>query len=286
MSEEDDSSYPQENMTSSQELHEMLEKQYDLWWHLEEPLIRNHFASSSSQSPLSIIDVGCGTGGAIYRLSNLFPNAQLTGVDVVESNVVFANNFVVTHGLDSERIKFQQGSGYDLEDFEDNSFDFVSCRSVLQAVKNPELIVKQLVRILKPNGILHLIGEDYGMFHSSNVISCDKLFNSVIQWFAKTGCDGQIGRKLYSELSREYSTVLHNVNVQYITIDNIKCNKVHFSGMLHYWKDQYSSAIAEYNQDWTSLEQIQQWWDELIQTVESESGYSVWHLPVISAQKK
>ena len=49
-----------------------------------------------------------------------------------------------------------QGAEY-LPSVEDNTFDVVICHNVLEYVENAEAVLKQLVRVLKPGGILSVV---------------------------------------------------------------------------------------------------------------------------------
>ena len=51
--------------------------------------------------------------------------------------------------------------------FKDNSVDAVVCESVLEHVKNPGIIIQEIKRILKPDGIVYLSVPFIAGFHSS-----------------------------------------------------------------------------------------------------------------------
>lgn len=82
-----------------------------------------------------VLDVGCGIG----FVSALYPNFDITGIDI--SDGMLANNPYVWKKAPAEEIPF-----------EDNTFDFVICRSLLHHLEDPRLGLKEMFRVLKPGG--------------------------------------------------------------------------------------------------------------------------------------
>jgi len=82
-----------------------------------------------------ILDVGCGTG----FLSQLFPNFDITGVDI--SDGMLAKN----------PYKWVKGSVYELP-FDSNSFDWVVSRGMLHHLEDPRKGMREMSRVLRPGG--------------------------------------------------------------------------------------------------------------------------------------
>lgn len=57
--------------------------------------------------PLSILEIGCGTGEQLVSLARKFPNARLTGIDISGPNVAIACDLVQREGF-SDRIEVVQ----------------------------------------------------------------------------------------------------------------------------------------------------------------------------------
>jgi len=98
-----------------------------------------------------ILDVGCGTG---YILSQL-PGAQRFGLDlsafmVKRAQERLGKNAAITHG-DAEKLPFP-----------DASFDRVIASSLLSHVLHPEQVVRELKRVVKPDGrvVISVCNED------------------------------------------------------------------------------------------------------------------------------
>lgn len=92
-----------------------------------------------------VLDVGCGTGALLEAIAGKEPRARLAGVDLSEEML----------GVARKRL----GSSADLRlaraeelPFEDSAFDVVVSSSVFHYIRRPEEALKEMWRILKPNG--------------------------------------------------------------------------------------------------------------------------------------
>lgn len=95
-----------------------------------------------------IIDLGCGTGYYLFLLSNLGIKLNLTGFDYDEKAIKEAHDL-----LYEKKIKFISGDLHKIP-FKDNSFDKAVMSEVLEHVDNDKKVLREVYRILKPNGIL------------------------------------------------------------------------------------------------------------------------------------
>ena len=100
------------------------------------------------------LDAGCGAGARdVYDLWS--GGYDIYGIDAVEENIQVARRL---HPEIADRV-----SVADLRlplDFTDNSFDFVTCNAVIQhiaAVRVFKVTLPELVRVLKPGGVLQLM---------------------------------------------------------------------------------------------------------------------------------
>ncbi len=92
------------------------------------------------------LDVGCGSGRIMQALLNLGAQ-EVAGVD--------ANTAAVGERIKDPRTIMVDGNIHNLP-FPDNSFDFVCCNGLLHRKENPELILKEMNRVLKKGGHLFL----------------------------------------------------------------------------------------------------------------------------------
>ena len=109
-------------------------------------LYDNYFSDKASRGS-SILDIGCSTGKALKCFSKN-QDFKLYGVDVRDENV----DGIVFEKCDLEKDRIP---------FEDNSFDFVYSKSVIEHVFNTENFIKETLRVLKPGGVFVIMTPDW-----------------------------------------------------------------------------------------------------------------------------
>jgi ubiquinone/menaquinone biosynthesis C-methylase UbiE len=97
-----------------------------------------------------ILECGCGIGGVMKQLATLHPNTDIHGINISDGQLKIAEE--VLKDLDNCSTSIQS---YMNTDYEDNTFDLVYfCESMGYA--NFEDVMKEAIRILKPNGKLYI----------------------------------------------------------------------------------------------------------------------------------
>ena len=94
-----------------------------------------------------VLDVGCGPGVMVEELTNL--GFEYWGVDAAPSMIEECHK----HFAQAPRAHFAVGDATRI-DFPDGSFDTVVCMGVIDHIKDYELAVREMLRVLKPNGAL------------------------------------------------------------------------------------------------------------------------------------
>jgi ubiquinone/menaquinone biosynthesis C-methylase UbiE len=101
----------------------------------------------------TMLDVGCGIGHWGQLLTSVLPKGvQVTGIDQETSSLQKASERAKQQGL-SDRFQYQQGDAQALP-FPEASFDMVTCQTVLIHLKDPKQGLKEMLRVLKPGGLL------------------------------------------------------------------------------------------------------------------------------------
>lgn len=108
-----------------------------------------------------ILDVGCGPGTITADFAALASQGKVIGIDFVESIIQQATEHAASRDL--KNVTFQKVDANVLP-FEDNTFDIVHCHQVLQHVKNPVAILKEMRRVAKPGGLVAAREADYLTF--------------------------------------------------------------------------------------------------------------------------
>ena len=94
----------------------------------------------------AVLEVGCGAGVDLARFAR--GGAQVTGVDLAPSAIALARANFEQQGL---KGRFEIADGEALP-FADNAFDLVFAHGVVQYTANPQRLVDECRRVLKPGG--------------------------------------------------------------------------------------------------------------------------------------
>ncbi len=123
----------------------------DFWWNQD--FLRLTAKRLKFDEIGSVLDVGCGIGHWGQILSAVLPpTTRFVGVDREEEWVTEASGRVTELGLASQ-FSYRKGDVNRLP-FENNSFDMVTCQTVLIHVRDPKSALSEMLRVLKPGGVL------------------------------------------------------------------------------------------------------------------------------------
>jgi ubiquinone/menaquinone biosynthesis C-methylase UbiE len=100
----------------------------------------------------NFLDVGTGTGWIAIGVANNNPYCAVTGIDLSDTMLSVAGQNARDEGV-SERTSFVKGDAKGLQ-FEDNRFDAVFCHNMLHHVPEPEKLLDEMIRVVKPDGAL------------------------------------------------------------------------------------------------------------------------------------
>jgi len=289
----DNRAYAQTGLQTTDALFDMLHSQAEAIWPQEKEIILKHCGGGSLQN-LKILDVGCGCGEACFRLSELFPNAIIVGTDLVESNVQFCKQRQ-SHLLTSlggrappslAQMSFRVGNAYELcapgSGFADNSFNLVTCSSMLHCIREPDQVVRNLLKLTCKGGLLHLLNEDYGMIFSYPYNS-QRLWDATVDYFTNTGSNGLLGRASFSLVNQEAAHLqkrLQKISTEPILVDTLRVSRSNVSKILTTWRNGYSEATAAQSGGKYNGQEIFTMYDEILRRcVHDESaGYFCWQL--------
>ncbi len=93
-----------------------------------------------------LLEVGCGVGIDLVRFAR--GGAVVTGIDLSETAIELARKNFAQRGLDAD---LRLGNGEALE-FADDTFDVAYAHGVLQYTADPQKMVDELRRVVKPGG--------------------------------------------------------------------------------------------------------------------------------------
>ncbi|MCC6150629.1 MAG: methyltransferase domain-containing protein [Planctomycetes bacterium] len=265
---------PQAEQMADESMVRNLAAQAKAIWPQERPL----FESYALKSRARILDLACGTGEITERLADLFPDAELLGLDVEPAHLERARKRCERF---EKRVHFEVGDAFALK-LPRASFDLTVCRHLFQAVPQPQLIIEQMKRVLKPKGRIHLIVEDYSlMLFAPTRGHCDEFFaRGPLAYGKATGTDLRIGRKTPAML---FELGFSDVRCNFIVIDTLRVKRAVFAGIWKAWRDGYSDTIARHTGQ--TRRKVWRGWNDMIAAIENPRGYGVWLLPCVSGRK-
>lgn len=161
---------------------------------------------------MRVADLGCGPGKTTYHLNKFVqPNGSAVGVDISNQRIEYAQAHYQEVGLE-----FYLG---DIRKSLDHLglFDFIWIRFVLEHFqKNSFDIVKNIISILKPGGILCLADLDFNcLIHHGIPARLEKaLFGLMGLLEEQANFDPYVGRKFYSYL---YDLGFNNIDIDITT---------------------------------------------------------------------
>lgn len=277
----DENFYEGQKMVEAEDFVDLLRTQTKIIWPQERKLLEGH----GLKRGMKVIDICCGVGDFVFNIAKEFSPSFIVGVDHSSPSINYARK--VAKNLNFRNVDFLIGDATSLN-FKDNEFDFVSCRLSLQIFSEPELIVKELYRILKPGGTLYIVNEDYDLMLTSHHAESTRDLYSILYDLSLNNMkmDFHIGRKAYSFLS-QYN--LEDIKISMINVDTNNSKKVDYIKVVKGWKDFFVSAEREKDlfdnkkETYTIADKL---FDKHIGAIEHPYGYSCWPLIAGSGRKK
>lgn len=98
-----------------------------------------------------LLDIGCGKGDFIFKLSSAYPKAHFTGIDIDASTFYQAKDRFKKDRLKS-RVNLLCGDCINIP-LESRSTDVIVCRLLLHHVEKPNLALAEAHRVLRDGGL-------------------------------------------------------------------------------------------------------------------------------------
>ncbi len=125
-------------------------------------------------SGLQVADFGCGWGYLGHLLAPfLQPGGRITGFDLSERLVAQARERAQKRGLQG-RLRFELGDARDLAEVDDASFDRALCQTVLMHQSQPEAVLAEMRRVVRPGGLVAAIEPDLMLASCSAIDALDR----------------------------------------------------------------------------------------------------------------
>ncbi len=113
----------------------------------------------------SVLDIGSADGLFSHEIMSKTKADKLIGVDVLQSSVNWANKHWRT-----KKMEFKLGDAHKLP-FAESEFDAVFALEVMEHVRSPKIVLKEIKRVLKKDGYAILL------------VPTDSVLFTIIWWF-------------------------------------------------------------------------------------------------------
>ena len=142
-----------------------------------------------------VLEVGSGMGLLAKEVARMIPDGKVTGLEKSEEQLKLCPSSI-------SNLTFVKGDAHNMP-FDDNSFNVVYCRYILEHVTNPLKVLNEVRRVLVDEGRLYI--------QENNILAIEMYpecphFKKAWQKFAllqyELGGDALIGKKLYSLLKK------------------------------------------------------------------------------------
>ena len=165
-----------------------------------------------------LLDLGCGTGLTLAVLARYFRNS--TGCDIGEEEIKASKELLKLLNIKCQVVVYD---GEKLP-FSDNTFDVVTSIEVIEHVSKPDPMLKEIRRVLKPDGILHVTTANKWWpiephYHLPFLSYLPRTIASYYLKVSKRGLSYDINLPSYGKFYREVNA---NFHIDDITLDIIK----------------------------------------------------------------
>jgi len=110
---------------------------------------------------VSVLDCGCGPGSITLSIASLVDPGKVEGVDFGSSQIERATASASSAGINN--AQFRVGDCYSLP-FDEGSFDRAFSHALMEHLSDPIRAMKELHRVLKPDGVIGVCSPDWGGF--------------------------------------------------------------------------------------------------------------------------
>ena len=208
------------------------------WWdpnsefrplHEINPLRLEYIDTIAGLAGKKVLDVGC--GGGILSESMAAKGAEVTGIDMGESNLSVAKLHLLESG---EKVDYRQIPVEQLAAEEAGQYDIVTCMEMLEHVPDPASIISACSQLVKPDGhvffstlnrnpksyLFAIIGAEYVLkLLPKGTHDFEKFIkpSELDQWIREAGLSSKgITGLVYNPLTRVYRLDPNDVHVNYM----------------------------------------------------------------------
>jgi SAM-dependent methyltransferase len=153
--------------------------------------VRRHLAPHVT-AEMRVLDVGCGPATIAAEVARLVPHGAVVGLDASAARIAVARETLAS----SPNAAVVRGDAADLP-FDDESFDLVYCRFLLEYLPDKQRAVGELARVCRAGGTVllqDLDGQLVGHYPPDEELQ--RQLARALELLATTGFDPYVGSKL------------------------------------------------------------------------------------------
>jgi SAM-dependent methyltransferase len=153
--------------------------------------VRRHLAPHLTAS-MRVLDVGCGPATIAAEVAQLVPDGAVVGLDASAARIAVARETLAR----CANAAAVSGDAHELP-FEDESFDLVYCRFLLEYLPDKQRAVGELARVCRTGGTVllqDLDGQLVGHYPPDEQL--ERQLARALELLATTGFDPYVGSKL------------------------------------------------------------------------------------------
>ncbi|MFC1836275.1 class I SAM-dependent methyltransferase [Thermodesulfobacteriota bacterium] len=156
---------------------------------------RSQLMMAGLERGMHCLDVGCASGAVSVEMARLADPGAVVGLDTSEQRLDQAEALAQEAGV--SRILFRRGDAYQIPS-EDDTFDFVWNRFLLEYLKDPGAAIREMKRVTKPGGTVVSADLDGNcLFHYPIEPRLERGLEKVMKILSASGFYPFVGRKLY-----------------------------------------------------------------------------------------
>ncbi len=212
-------------------------------------IVMNSFITCNS----NVLEIGCTNGFSSIEMNKL-TNCNVIGIDINKNSIQNAREKILLNHLNEEKVSFEYGNAEDLSNFDDDSFDLIICGNAISFISDKGKALKEMIRVLKPNGFISIVPIWYKCIPREDVINKvnKELGFNIKCYYENDWLDfSKYGLELYLKKDFEfiYSTKEQIENYVNYMIDSKEHLKIYSEKDINLMKKRWQRIIEVFNEN-------------------------------------
>lgn len=212
-------------------------------------IVMNSFITCNS----NVLEIGCTNGFSSIEMNKL-TNCNVIGIDINKNSIQNAREKILLNHLNEEKVSFEYGNAEDLSNFDDESFDLIICGNAISFISDKGKALKEMIRVLKPNGFISIVPIWYKCIPREDVINKvnKELGFNIKCYYENDWLDfSKYGLELYLKKDFEfiYSTKEQIENYVNYMIDSKEHLKIYSEKDINLMKKRWQRIIEVFNEN-------------------------------------